>query len=140
VLRLLYLLSLICLIGAAVVLYKVKYESTYEAQRAAKLRGEIHVEREKIAALRAEWSRLAAPARIQSLAARHLGMKPLDPSHIDDLSSLPAKPKGSGGDPIGEFIETLPAGDAGRDPLGDFLRALNGERSAEATGSVRGQN
>jgi hypothetical protein len=75
--------------------------------------------------------RLSAPQRIQELATRHLGMKPLEVARISDLSDLPEKPRGQEDrDPIGEFIGTL-AGESARDSLGDFLRALNGESRTE---------
>jgi cell division protein FtsL len=128
--RILHLLSVLVLVASAFAVYKVKYESTYEAQRAAKLRSEIRVERERLATLKAEWTRLAAPQRIQDLAVRHLGMKPLEVARISDFSGLPEKPGGIDGDPIGEFIETLSETDAQRDPLGDLLRSLNGEATA----------
>lgn len=126
-LRVLHLLAVLCLIGAAVIVYKVKYEATYDAQRVGKLRAEIKTEREKITALRAEWTRLATPARIQDLAGRHLGMRPLSIARIDDLSNLPPKPPGESADPIGEIIDNLPAEKPADDPLGSFLRELNGE-------------
>ncbi len=141
-LRVIHLLAIVCLVAAAVGVYKVKYGSTYEAQHSAKLLAEIRSEREKIAALRAEWTRLSAPQRIQDLATRHLGMKPLDVSRIDGFARLPEKPKGVGeGDPIGEFLETLPAWEeAKRDSLGEFLRSQNGGGAPETTGSVRKGN
>lgn len=126
-LRILHGLSILVLVASAFVVYKVKYESTYEVQRIAKLRSEIRVEREKLALLRAEWTRLASPQRIQDLASRHLGMKPLEVARISDFSGLPEKPLGpEDGDPIGEFIETLPEIGGSRDSLSDFLRAING--------------
>ncbi len=126
-LRILHLLAAVCLIGAAVTVYKVKYESTYEAQRTVKLRAEIRAEREKISALRAEWTRLATPSRIQELATRHLGLKPLSVARIDDLSNLPPKPAGfTSDDPIGEIIGKLEEPPV-NDPLGNFLRDLNRE-------------
>jgi cell division protein FtsL len=125
-LRVFHVLSLLVLIASAFGVYKVKYDSTYEVQRIAKVRDEIRVERERIALLRAEWTRLSAPQRIQDLAARHLGMKPVQIAQYSDLATLPEKPAGGNGDPIGEFIETLSA-DGQRDSIGDFLRILNGE-------------
>ena len=122
-LRILHALSLLILVGSAVAVYKVKYDTTYEVQRIAKLRNDIRSEQERIALLRAEWTRLAAPQRVQELAVRHLGMKPLDVARVSDLSNLPEKPfKPEDRDPIGEFIETFTGP---RDPLGDFLRSLN---------------
>jgi cell division protein FtsL len=126
-LRIFHLLSILVLVAAAFVVYKVKYESTYDAQRVAKLRNEIRVDRERLSTLKAEWSRLAAPQRIQDLASRHLGVKPLDVARIGDFSNLPERAPGGDGDPIGEFIDTLAGADAQRDPLGDLLRSLNGE-------------
>lgn len=133
-LRFLAGLSLVVLVGSAFAVYKVKYDTTYEVQRIAKLRNEIRIEREKIALLRTEYMRLSAPQRIQDLATRHLGMKPLEVSRISDLSGIPAKPSvEENGDTIGEFIGTL-SGDGPRDALGDFLRALNSRPAANANG------
>jgi cell division protein FtsL len=126
-LRFLHVLSVLFLVGSAFAVYKVKYEATYEAQRVAKLRADIRVERERLATLKAEWTRLTAPQRIQDLAVRHLGMKPLEVARIGDLANLPEKPAGIDGDPIGEFIDGLPSTDMRRDPLGDLLRSLNGD-------------
>ena len=68
----------ICVIGALVLaaadVYKIKFESTRQAQRVAKLRLEIRRERDVVAALRAEWAKLDNPARIQDLARRHLAL------------------------------------------------------------------
>jgi cell division protein FtsL len=126
-LRIVHVLSVLFLVGAAFAVYKVKYEATYEAQRVAKLRADIRVERERLATLKAEWTRLTAPQRIQDLAARHLGMKPIEVARIGDLANLPEKPAGIDGDPIGEFIDQLSNTDLRRDPLGDLLRSLNSE-------------
>jgi cell division protein FtsL len=106
VLRLLHLLVIGCLVAAAVVLYQVKYESTAHVQRIAKLRTEVRDERERIAALRAEWTRLSSPDRIQDLAQRHLGMKPVVPVRIEELAALPDKPD-LNADPIGDLIAGL---------------------------------
>ena len=59
------------LVSAAAYVYKIKFESTLQAERVAKLRMEIRREQDAIAALRAEWSKLDTPARIQELAQRH---------------------------------------------------------------------
>lgn len=127
-LRIVHVLSVLVLVASAFAVYKVKYETTYEAQRIAKLRSEIRQEQERLALLRAEWMRLSAPQRIQDLATRHLGMQPLEVARVGDLSSLPEKPRqGGNGDLIGEFIETFSGAEGPRDPLGEFLRSLNGE-------------
>jgi len=135
-LRIIHVLSLLILIGSAVAVYKVKFDTTYEAQRIAKLRNEIRTERDRLTLLRAEWTRLSAPQRIQDLASRHLGMKPLLVARITDLAGLPEKPLGpEDGDPIGEFIERISPVESQRDQLGEFLRAINGERNAGREGA-----
>src|SRR5262245_63828058 len=98
-LRLFNLIVVGALIVAAVVVYDVKYQSTYKAQAVVRLNNEIRAEREKIATLNAEWSRLAVPVRIQTLAERYLGMKPLDVTRVDDFAALPEKPA-LAGDPL----------------------------------------
>jgi len=125
-----------CMIVAAVLVYEVKYQSTYKAQAVARLNGEIRAEREKIATLNAEWSRLAAPARIQTLAERYLGMKPLDVSRIDDFSALPEK-SGLAGDPLGGLIESLPeSADKPRDAIGSMIETLGAAAAEPSTGSA----
>ena len=102
----------ICVIGALVLaaadVYKIKFESTRQAHRVAKLRLEIRRERDAVAALRAEWAKLDNPARIQDLARRHLALKPVDSRQIDPLDNLPERPPDlvpvDEPDPIGTVI------------------------------------
>jgi hypothetical protein len=90
--RWLHLIVVATLVTAAVDVYKIKFESTVQAERVAKLRAEISRERDTIAALRAQWAKLDNPARIQALAQRHLPLKPIDPAQIDSLDHLPERP------------------------------------------------
>ena len=107
----------ICVIGALVLaaadVYKIKFESTRQAQRVAKLRLEIRRERDVVAALRAEWAKLDAPLRLQGLAERHLGLKPLNATQYDQLKNLPERPpafaRPGAPDPIGAMINTIEA-------------------------------
>jgi cell division protein FtsL len=86
----------ICVIGALVLaaayVYKIKFESTRQAERVAKLRMEIRREHDAIAALRAEWSKLDNPLRIQELAQRHLKLKSVEATQYDRLDRLPERP------------------------------------------------
>ena len=91
--RLLHLIVVASLVIAAVDVYKIKFESTLQAERVAKLGVEIRRERDRIAALRAEWAQLDNPIRIQALAQRHLGLKPIDPAQIESLDHLPERPE-----------------------------------------------
>jgi cell division protein FtsL len=90
--RLLHLIVVASLVAAAIHVYKIKFESTVQAERVAKLGAEIRHERDRIASLRAEWAQLDNPARIQALAQRHLALKPIDSSQIEPLDHLPQRP------------------------------------------------
>jgi hypothetical protein len=93
--RWLHLIVVATLVTAAVDVYKIKFESTVQAERVAKLRAEISRERDAIGALRAQWAKLDNPSRIQVLAQRHLPLKPVDPAQIDALDRLPERPPAS---------------------------------------------
>jgi cell division protein FtsL len=110
-LRLLNLAVIAALVLAAAWVYEIKYASTRQAERVAKLRVEIRRERDNIAALRAEWAQLDNPDRIQTLARRHLTLKPIESTQFDSLDRLPDKPveivPPGTADPIGALIETM---------------------------------
>jgi hypothetical protein len=91
--RLIHLIVVAALVIAAVHVYKIKFESTLQAERLAKLGVEIRRERDRIGALRAEWAQLDSPARIQALAQRHLQLKQIDPAQIESLNHLPERPE-----------------------------------------------
>jgi cell division protein FtsL len=90
--RLLNLCVLILLVAAAAYVYEIKFEATLRAERIAKMRGDIQRERDAIAGLRAEWTTLENPARIQGLARRHLKLRPADATQYDPLDRLPERP------------------------------------------------
>jgi hypothetical protein len=90
--RFIHLIVAATLVAAAIDVYKIKFESTVQAERVAKLRAEIRRERDTIAALRAEWAQLDNPARIQALAQRHLPLRPIDSTQVETLDRLPERP------------------------------------------------
>jgi cell division protein FtsL len=108
--RILNILVIGALVAAAAYVYKIKFESTRQAERIAKIRMEIRQEQDAIAVLRAEWSKLDTPARIQELAKRHLSsLKAIDPRQFDTLRNLPERPPDlvppDAADPIGSLLE-----------------------------------
>ena len=121
-LRLLHIVVLAALVLAAADVYKIKYESTLQAERVGKLRTDVRREQDMIAGLRAAWARLERPDRVQDLANRHLKLKPLDPRQLDALDRLPERP-----------AELVPPGTA--DPIGAVIEGL--EDIDAPTGSVR---
>ena len=104
--RLLNILVIGALILAASYVYKIKFDSTLQAERVAKVRSEIRQERNSIAVLRAEWARLDTPSRIQGLANRHLSLRRMEATQFDRLDRLPERPPPGtpGADPIGAMI------------------------------------
>jgi len=107
--RLLNILIIGALILAASFVYKIKFDSTLQAERVAKLRGELRRERDAIALLRAEWTKLETPARLEALARRHLTLRPIEPTQFDNFDRLPERPakpepKSPTSDPIGAML------------------------------------
>jgi len=106
--RILNILVIIGLVAAAAYVYEIKFQAALDAERLAKMRGEIRRERDAIAALRAEWAKLQTPRRIEGLAQRHLPLKPIDAQQMSSLDNLPERPKPplpENADPIGAIIE-----------------------------------
>jgi hypothetical protein len=127
--RILHLLVIGVLVFAAAYVYRIKMESTARTERVLRLHAEIREQRDAIAALRAEWTKLDAPLRLQGLAERHLALKPLNATQYDALKTLPERParlvQPGDPDPIGSMITTIEAV-ADKDPSSD----------TDATGSV----
>ena len=125
-LRVLNTLVIAALIIAAAWVYKIKFESTLQAERVSKLRAEIRRERDAIAMLRAEWSQLDRPDRIQRLAQRHLTLKPVEVAQFDTLDKLPERPRQlvppGTADPIGAIIEIFADAEALTGTLPDPAR------------------
>ena len=122
ILRILNFIVIGLLVLAAADVYRIKFDSTVQAEHLAKLRGEARRERDKIAALRAQWGELDNPARIDLIAKRFLKLRPVAPTQFDALDHLPARP-----------VEPVRPGDA--DPIGGIIEHL--EDPAPITGSVR---
>jgi hypothetical protein len=109
--RIIHLLVIGALVFAAAYVYRIKMESTARTEMVLRLHAEVREQRDAIAALRAEWSKLDAPLRLQGLAVRHLTLKPIAANQYDDLKNLPERPpsyvKPGAPDPIGAMIETI---------------------------------
>lgn len=105
--RLLNIMVIGALVLAASFVYKIKFDSTLQAERAANLRNELRREQDAIAILRAEWAKLDAPSRIQSLSRRHMALQPIAPTQFDSLDHLPERPlvAPKSADPIGAMID-----------------------------------
>jgi hypothetical protein len=123
ILRILNLIVVGVLILAAAYVYRIKFDSTVQAERLAKIRSEVRRERDAIAGLRAKWAELDDPARIEALAKRFLPLKPIESTQYSSLDQLPERPP--------ELVQP-----GSPDPIGAFLQ--DSDASSMATGSVIG--
>jgi hypothetical protein len=107
--RIIHLLVIGALVFAAAYVYRIKMESTARTERVLRLHADVREQRDAIAALRSEWSRLDAPVRLQGLAERHLTLKPIGANQYDQLKNLPERPPSftRDPDPIGAMIQTI---------------------------------
>ncbi|WP_316860122.1 hypothetical protein [uncultured Cohaesibacter sp.] len=86
-----FLLFLFVLIGAFW-LYQVKHEAKVEGEKIATLEKQIQDEKDALLLLKAEWSYLNRPERVQMLNDEFtdkLGLKSIEPYQIGDLSDVP---------------------------------------------------
>jgi cell division protein FtsL len=123
--RLLNICVIVALVAAASYVYKIKFESTRKGEQVARLRLDIRRERDAIADLRAQWSKLDNPVRIQQLAQRHLTLRIIDSHQFDSLDHLPERPSepvpANAPDPIGNLLD-------GRDPPTSSIASPRGAR------------
>jgi len=144
ILRVLNCVVIGLLVLAAAYVYRIKFDSTLQAERLAKIRSEVRHERDTIAALRATWGELDNPARIEALAKRYLPLKPIVPTQFDSLDQLPDRPpsfiKPGSPDPIGAAIEKLEEAETATGSVVPPAAAQSdnaGEAAASATKSER---
>jgi hypothetical protein len=120
--RIIHVLVIGMLVFAAAYVYRIKMESTVRTERVLRLHADIREQRDAIAALRAEWTRLDSPLRLQGLAQRHLPLKPIVATQYDTLKNLPERPPNFNRDP---------------DPIGSMISNLDAKADAsDVTGSI----
>src|ERR1700730_2594446 len=107
--RLINICVIVALVFAAVYVYKIKFESTRKGEQVARLRLDIRREHDAVADLRAQWSKLDTPIRIQALALRHRTLRTIDSPQFDQLDHLPERPPQpappDSSDPIGNLLD-----------------------------------
>ena len=81
------------------------------------LTAQIAKEAEAIRALKAEWSYLNQPDRLQTLARKHLALAPTSPNQIVVLASLPQRAEAWSNETAVMQLNDLPRRDTGPAPL-----------------------
>ncbi len=105
----------VAVLVAAFWLYQIKYETAAIARKIEAQRMEIAREHDTIVLLRAEWSHLIQPKRLQELAGRHLEIVPMEAWQVVSPEAIAAhvpvlppyrRPK-DGDDPIAALLGDL---------------------------------
>jgi cell division protein FtsL len=115
-LRFLNVAAILALVGSAVYAYSIKYQTILRAEQITKMKHKVKAEQDAIAVLRAEWSFLTRPERVQQLADAHLDLKPLAVGQIVAAQSLPEKQDRV--DSIGRKLDALGLGGGATTPGG----------------------
>jgi hypothetical protein len=83
------------MVSAAALTYKTKREAEEQLAAVHKLQAQIRYEEDTIDLLKADWSLLTQPSRLQKLAEIYksqLALEPVNARQIIGLDDLPAKP------------------------------------------------
>ena len=76
------------LVALACIIYQVKYEARALDRKIAAIGKEIETERDVVAVLRAEWSLLNRPERIERLAKKHLKLEASTPRQLVSIDAM----------------------------------------------------
>ncbi|GAB1582485.1 hypothetical protein [Phyllobacterium phragmitis] len=93
------------MLAAATVTYKIKYDAEKRMAEIAKLQRKIDFEKDTITLLKADWSLLTQPNRLQKLVEIYqseLDLKPIDARQIVSIDDIPERPA----DDIEEIISS----------------------------------
>lgn len=90
-------------------LYHLKNEVQARENELFKINRTILAEQEAIHVLRAEWSYLNQPARLEALASRDLKLQPMKPGQLGTIASLPPLPAQDGSLPALAAVPAPPS-------------------------------
>ena len=114
-LRTIDIIMILVMVSAAAVTYRIKADSEEELRQVRKIERQIAEEEDSIDLLKADWSLLTQPSRIQRLVDAHkdaLGLQATDSHQVTDLSSVPEKGLAEDeGDPIADAIAAEETGE-----------------------------
>jgi hypothetical protein len=83
------------MVAAAAFTYKTKYEAEARLSELNRIERQIRLEKDSIDVLKADWSLLTQPARIQRLVENYkdqLDLQPVEPTQIGSIADLPQRP------------------------------------------------
>ena len=91
--------SSVLAVALALSIYPIENQVRQLERRLADLDGDLLANRQAIQVLKAEWSYLNRPERLQALAARHveaIALAPVSPDQIVTFAELPDRPEPDG--------------------------------------------
>jgi cell division protein FtsL len=148
--RLINFVALGVLLGLVFLIYELKFETRRLESRAAELSKSIEDEKDNLAVMRAEWSLVSSPGRVEQMAGKLLGLQPVKPEQIVPFQEIAshetrraafrsASPGASGGNRNSPVIDPFASETTGaisppgviaqRDDIGALINSL--ERRAE---------
>lgn len=108
--RLLNIVMLCLMVAGAAYTFDIKGKAVDAKAELHRLQAEIEIEKETIELLKADWSLLTQPARLQELTERYsdiLELQPIAVEQIVQVNEIPAKPIDLSpfqeGDPLGGY-------------------------------------
>jgi cell division protein FtsL len=105
----------LAVLAAAYMLYSLEHSIRGVERQIARSNAQIATEKEMMGLLRAEWSSLVRPERLQRLSEQHLKLKRISPDQfvkINELAArIPAEPP-------------VKLEEEGKDAIGDILKAM----------------
>ncbi|MGB8818751.1 MAG: hypothetical protein WCC66_12610 [Rhizobiaceae bacterium] len=108
-LRTIDIILILVIVSAAAVTYRIKSDSEEQLRQVRILERQIAQEEDAIDLLKADWSLLTQPSRIQRLVDAHkdeLELQATDSTQVTGLESVPERGLGEPeGDPIADAIE-----------------------------------
>lgn len=120
--RLVNALLIFLMVLSAAAVYDMKYEAELAAENVAKIQREIAREQETISLLKAEWSVLTQPARLQEVVSRHtdiLELQAMRPEQVGTLADVPPKPVAVPDAEAGDAVPAKPAAPHARSAQAD---------------------
>lgn len=90
------LAALVLTVAVSYGIYEIKYDVIELEQELGRLNRELIAEREAVKVLKAEWSYLNRPERLERLAARYLELGPAPVRSLASLDELPRRPAPGG--------------------------------------------
>jgi len=83
------------MVSAAAFTYKIKRDAEDQLSAVRKIEAQIRFEEDSIALLKADWSLLTQPARLQKLTEQYQGelqLQPVDAHQFASIDELPQRP------------------------------------------------